>query len=60
MKEWKFDLRAKVCLVQSGEEGIVIGRAESIGHVDQYHLRYTASDGRLVEGWWDEGAIQRF
>ena len=57
MKQWKLELGQTVSLAMSGEEGVVIGRAEYSNMNDQYLVRYRAGDGRLVEGWWFEEAI---
>ena len=54
--KFKYDLGAYVRLL-SDEEGCVIGRSESLDYGIQYHIRYTAGDGRLVEQWWPESAI---
>ncbi len=55
-KTFEFKLGVKVEL-KSGEKGEVIGRAHYIDANPQYHIRYTAADGRLVQCWWDESAI---
>lgn len=54
---FRFCLNQRVALI-SGETGEVVGRAQHVSSNDQYNLRYTAADGRLVEQWWDENAIR--
>lgn len=55
--EWLFRLGEAVALSLSGERGIVIGRAEYLEGGPSYLVRYHAGDGRQVEGWWNEPAI---
>jgi len=59
MSQFKYELESPVKLVMSGERGEILGRAE-YAKVDEpsYYVRYLAGDGRLVESWWDEGAIE--
>ncbi|WP_340520011.1 hypothetical protein [Cupriavidus necator] len=57
MKTFQFDLESGVKLSQSGERGVVIGRAEYVNSAPQYQVRYVAADGRQVEGWWDGQAL---
>ncbi len=54
---FSYGLNHRVALL-SGEEGEIIGRAEYAEGFDSYLIRYTAADGRLVEGWWNEPAIR--
>lgn len=56
--KWLFELGEKVELVASNESGSVIGRAEYLASERSYLIRYMAADGRLVEQWWGESAIQ--
>ena len=58
MKEWKFNLHDAVAICESGERGGVIGRAEFKHQDDLYLVRYKASDGRAVEEWWTETALE--
>lgn len=51
------DLKAEVKMVESNEQGSVIGRAEYLDHSNSYLVRYRAGDGRQVEAWFDEPAI---
>lgn len=53
-----FELKAKVKLNLSGEAGIVIGRAEYTDRKPLYLVRYVAGDGRQVEQWQDESALE--
>lgn len=53
-----FELNQAVKIDMSGEQGIVIGRAEySESSAPQYYVRYRAGDGRAVEAWWSEKAL---
>lgn len=54
----KFVLNQEVSIAASGESGIVIGRAEYANSENSYLLRYRAADGRAVETWWQESALQ--
>jgi hypothetical protein len=58
MKEFRFPLGYEVRIVASGERGEVIGRAEYEACENQYLLRYKAADGRAVESWWSESALE--
>lgn len=58
MSTWKFDLNDNLKIVESGEAGICIGRAEFAHDERSYKLRYCAADGRAVEAWWGESALQ--
>lgn len=55
---FKFRLREPVALSTSHEKGIVIGRADYDFAEPTYLVRYTAADGRCVEVWWTESAVQ--
>ena len=54
---FKYDLDARVKVSCSGEEGDVIGRAEYTSQEPQYWIRSKAADGRAVESWWSESAL---
>jgi hypothetical protein len=55
---FKFELKQVVTISESGENGKVIGRAE-YDHCDNcYLVRYQAKDGRCVENWWTESALE--
>lgn len=56
-KKFNHELGDNVALVLSGEQGVVIGRAEYTDCDNQYRLRYKAADGRQVEDWLVEKAI---
>ena len=58
MSDFKFDLKAKVTIAASGEQGEVIGRAEHVYAENNYNVRYKAGDGRAVESWWTESALE--
>lgn len=57
-KPFRFELRQEVSLSESEEQGIVIGRAEYSNSDNSYLIRYVAGDGRQVEVWWTEDAIE--
>lgn len=58
MSNWQFDLNQPVTLVASDEAGVVIARAEYANAANCYRVRYKAADGRQVEAWWDEDALE--
>lgn len=60
MKSFSFDLRQVVKISESGETGTVIGRSEFINAESQYFIRYKSADGRAVEQWLGEGALEAF
>jgi hypothetical protein len=55
---FKYNIGQNMVLCLSGEAGIVVGRAEYANGENQYALRYIAADGRQVEGWFLESAIE--
>ena len=55
---FKFELRALVSITVSGEQGEVIGRAEYTTMQPSYLVRYRSADGRAVEAWWSEDALE--
>lgn len=55
---FKFKLGSTVVIAVSGESGDVIGRAEYDTGNLQYLVRYKCADGRAVEQWWDEVALE--
>lgn len=54
---FRFPLKAKVKIIVSSETGYVIGRAQYSESKDSYLVRYKAHDGRAVEQWWPEPAL---
>lgn len=58
LKTFKFALNATVTIQVSGEQGAVIGRAEYTTYENSYLVRYKSADGRAVEAWWNEDALQ--
>jgi hypothetical protein len=58
MHSFKFSLGSNVRLVVSGESGHVRGRAEYVSGEDSYLVHYKAADGRAVEAWWPESALE--
>lgn len=58
MSSFKFELKQVVSITESGESGLVVARGEYIAAESQYLVRYKAADGRAVEQWWVESALQ--
>lgn len=58
MPSWKFDLNQNLKIAESGEVGVCIGRAEYAHNERHYYIRYCAGDGRAVEAWWGESALE--
>jgi hypothetical protein len=59
VSKFKFELSEKVRLAGSTEHGEVRGRAEYVDRgPPSYLVRYVAGDGRLVESWWNEDALE--
>jgi hypothetical protein len=54
---FKFELKQRVVISASGEQGEVIARAEYSESTPAYLVRYKAADGRAVEAWWNESAL---
>ena len=57
MNDFKFTLLDRVEIVESGEGGQVIGRAEYSHAEPSYYVHYKAADGRAVQCWWNESAL---
>jgi len=57
-EKFKFKLNEPVTIAASGEQGIIIGRAEYVHSENSYLLRYKAADGRAQESWWTESALK--
>lgn len=57
-RTFAFKLDQPVKLRDSDETGHVIGRAHYVDSNPQYQIRYKAGDGRVVESWWYETAIE--
>lgn len=56
MRNWRFELD-EVAVLESGESGPVIGRAEYTIDEPRYLLRYVNARGEMVEQWWPENAL---
>lgn len=56
--DFMFALNDNVAIIESGEIGLVVGRAEYTYADNSYLIRYCAGDGRAVEAWWTEDALQ--
>lgn len=54
----KFNLRDTVTIEVSGETGKVAARCEYEASETQYLVRYQNAEGRAVEVWWGESALQ--
>jgi hypothetical protein len=54
---FKFSMGDPVSLKVSGEVGQVIGRAHFAASENSYFVRYCGADGRAVEAWWGESAL---
>jgi hypothetical protein len=54
----KFNLGDHVMISESGEKGSIIGRAEYQHSEASYLIRYKSADGRAVESWWNESALE--
>lgn len=57
-KTFKHELDNRVRLGMSGEEGLVVGRSEYTNMTPRYLTRYVAADGRQVEDWLAEDALE--
>jgi hypothetical protein len=55
---FKFALNDQVEIAVSGETGTVLGRAEYTISENNYYIRYRSTDGRAIENWWCESALQ--
>lgn len=53
-----FELGQPARISASHEAGNIIARSEALHGENQYLLRYKANDGRAVEAWWAESALQ--
>lgn len=54
---FRFNLNEPVELAISGETGLVVGRSEYSFSENSYMIRYKSADGRAVESWWSESAL---
>lgn len=55
---FKFNLGQQVTIAVSGETGEILGRAEYTTAENNYYIRYKSTDGRAIENWWVESALQ--
>lgn len=55
--KFKFELGQNVTITASGEQGVVIGRAEYMHCQNNNLIRYKAADGRATEVWWTDSAL---
>lgn len=54
---FKFELKQRVKIDESGENGVVTGRAEYTNAANGYYVRYKSADGVARECWWPEDAV---
>lgn len=59
MTPLKFELNQVVTIAASGETGKIIARAEYANSEPSYLMLYKSADGRAVEVWWSESALER-
>lgn len=57
MPRYAHELNDVATITCSGEQGIVIARAESVVGEPQYLLRYIRRDGVANESWWTQSAL---
>lgn len=55
---FSFSLGQMVIIGASGERGRVLGRAEYLDSAPSYFVRYKGADGRAVECWWGQSALE--
>lgn len=55
---FKFNLKNRIAIAESGEVGEVIGRAEYSHAENSYLIRYKAANGQAFEAWWTESALE--
>ena len=58
MTKMKFELGDHVRIHSGAENGGIIGRAEYVNTCNNYLVRYVAGDGRAIESWWAEDALE--
>jgi hypothetical protein len=56
--EFEFELGEEVELIVSNEQGFVVGRSEYEFGENQYLVCYEDGQGRAVEKWWRESALE--
>lgn len=49
----------QVVIKVSGETGQVIGRAQYMTSEPSNLVRYKSADGRAVEAWWPDSAVEK-
>lgn len=57
MGPFKFDLGEGV-KINGNETGKVTGRAEYMHSEPSYYVLYVAGDGRSIQAWWGESALE--
>ena len=55
---FRFEIGQRVALIESGEEGKIIVRAQYATSEDHYQVRYEAGDGCCREVWWGQSALE--
>lgn len=49
---FKFELGARVRIVESGESGTVTGRTDNVDMADQFQVAYRGADGVARQDWF--------
>jgi hypothetical protein len=57
-KVFSLEIGQRVELVESGEQGKIVGRAEFAEDAETYYVQYKAADGRLTRSWWPASALK--
>ena len=55
---FKFELRQKVSIAISGEEGIIKGRADYANAEDGYFVHYRSADGCASDKWFTADELE--
>jgi len=54
---FKFELRQKVFITISGEQGVVVARCEYVNRESTYEVRYVRKNGTATQVIWSESAL---
>lgn len=55
---FKLNMGDEATIAASGESGEVLARSEYVSSENAYLIRYKSADGRAVEAWWGESALE--
>jgi len=58
MKDFQHEVGDKVVLIDSNENGTVIGRAEYLDDTPSYYVRYVDATGHQKQGWFNARDIK--